>query len=223
MAFALLLTFSRGAWLVGVPISILFVAGMRGWRPLALAAGLLIVAAIAVLLLVGPGRLSLLLNPDGGTTFFRLQLWQSSWAMIRDHPVLGVGLDNFLYQYRTRYVLPTAWEEFNLSHPHNMVLDSWLRLGLPGLAVFFWLLLAFFRDGWLAYRRLPESRDRLLVLGLMGGMVYTMAHGLIDNAFFLVDLAYVFTLMLALVRWARVTADRAMNPGALGNTVSPVN
>ena len=41
---------------------------------------------------------------------------------------------------------------------------------------------------------------RLLVLGLMAGMVSFVAHGLVDNAFFLVDLAFVFMLMLALVQ-----------------------
>ena len=72
--------------------------------------------------------------------------------MIGDHPLLGVGLDNFLYAYRSHYVLPTAWEEFNLSHPHNVVLDFWLRLGLPGLMVLGWLLVAFFRRGWQVYQ-----------------------------------------------------------------------
>ena len=120
--------------------------------------------------------------------------------MIRDHPLLGVGLDNFLYSYRTYYVLPTAWEEFNLSHPHNLVFDFWLRLGLLGLLVLFWLLVAFFRRGWRVYRRLPESSERMLVLGLMAGMVNLVAHGLVDNAFFLVDLAFAFMLIIALVQ-----------------------
>jgi O-antigen ligase len=219
MAGALLLTFSRGAWLVGVPISLFFVAGLRSWKSLVLAAGVMAVALALVLIVMGPGRLMLLLDPAEGTTFFRLQLWRSSWAMIRDHPVLGVGLDNFLYHYRTYYVLPTAWEEFNLSHPHNLILDSWLRLGLPGLAVFVWLLVALFRDGWRAYQLLPESTERLLVLGLMGGMVYTVAHGLIDNAFFLVDLAYAFTLMLALIQWAGANAKGTPQPDAVASAV----
>jgi O-antigen ligase len=120
--------------------------------------------------------------------------------MIRDHPVLGVGLDNFLYHYRTRYVLPHAWQEFNLSHPHNLVLDFWLRLGLPGLFLLGWLLWAFFRRGWGVWRCLPQGDDRLLVLGMMAGMVGAIAHGLVDNAFFLVDLAFVFMLMAALVQ-----------------------
>jgi putative inorganic carbon (HCO3(-)) transporter len=203
MVTALFLTYSRGAWLLGVPASLLFLAAMRGRRTFAVTAGVLVILALVGALVVGTGRLTALMDTTEGTTFFRLQLWQSSWAMIVDHPVLGVGLDNFLYHYRTYYVLPTAWEEFNLSHPHNLVLDYWLRLGLMGLGLLLWLVATFFRKAWQCYRRLPEGYDRLLVLGLMGGMVNFVAHGLVDNAFFLVDLACVFVIMLALVqvRW----------------------
>ena len=142
---------------MGVPASLLFLAAMRGRRAVAVLCGVLVLAAVVVFLVVGTGRLTSLLDATQGTTFFRLQLWQSSWSMLRDHPLLGVGLDNFLYHYRTYYVLPTAWEEFDLSHPHNLVLDFWLRLGLPGLLVFAWLVVAFFREGWQGYRRLPDS------------------------------------------------------------------
>lgn len=200
MAGALLLTYSRGAWIVGVPASLLFLAALRGRRTLATVVGVLVVIAVIVLLVVGAGRLTSLLDTSEGTTFFRVQLWTSSLAMIRDHPVLGVGLDNFLYAYRSSYVLPTAWAEFDLSHPHNLVFDFWLRLGLPGLITAVWLLVAFYRKAWMSYRRLPEGDVQLLVLGLMAGMVNFVAHGLVDNAFFLVDLAFVFMLMLALVQ-----------------------
>jgi O-antigen ligase len=200
VAAALLLTYSRGAWLLGVPVALLFLAAMRGRRTFAIALGVLAIVAVALVLVVGAGRLTSLLETTEGTTFFRLQLWQSSWAMIRDHPVQGVGLDNFLYAYRSHYVLPTAWEEFNLSHPHNLLFDFWLRLGLSGLVVLIWLLVSFFRQGWRSYRSLPQGTARLLLLGLMGGMVNFVAHGLVDNAFFLVDLGFVFTFMLAIVQ-----------------------
>ncbi len=206
-AGALLLTYSRGAWIVGVPASLLFLGIVRGRRTLAVVVGVLIVLAILVLVVVGAGRLTSLLDTGEGTTFFRVQLWRSSVNMLLDNPVLGVGLDNFLYAYRSTYVLPTAWAEFDLSHPHNFVLDFWLRLGIMGVAVAGWLLVAFFRCAWGAYRRLPQGDERLLVLGSMAGMVYFAAHGLVDNAFFLVDLAFVFMLMLALVH--AVKGDRS--------------
>jgi O-antigen ligase len=207
MAAALLLTYSRGAWLVGVPASLLFLAAMRSRRTFAVSVGLLALVAIGVLFVGGSRRLASLLDASTGTTSFRLQLWQSSLAMIRDHPLLGVGLDNFLYHYRSYYVLPTAWEEFNLSHPHNLIFDYWLRLGLLGVGLLVWNLVAFFRRGWKAYRHSPRDMDRLLVLGLMAGMVNFVAHGLVDNAFFLVDLAFVFVLMLALVQVPRLASD----------------
>lgn len=200
LAGALFLTYSRGAWLVGVPASMLFLAALRGRRTLVLALGVAVLVIVLLLAAAGPVRLTSLLDTSQGTTFFRLQLWRSSLTMLADHPVLGVGLDNFLYQYRSYYVLPAAWEEFNLSHPHNLVLDFWLRLGLAGLALLVWLLMTFFRRGWHLYRSLPEGSDRLLVLGLMAGMVNFVAHGLVDNAFFLVDLAFAFMLMLALIQ-----------------------
>jgi O-antigen ligase len=210
MVAALFLTYSRGAWLLGIPAAVLFAlivpvaSGLHGRRRVwALVIGLLLVAVVGAALAGGTGRLASLANPTQGTTFFRLQLWRSSWTMARDHPLFGVGLDNFLYQYRTHYVLPTAWEEFNLSHPHNLVLDFWLRLGLPGLVLLGWFLAAFFRRGWCVYRhlRLGRGDDRLLVLGLMAGMVNFWAHGLVDAAFFLVDLAFVFALMVALIQF----------------------
>ena len=218
MTAALFLTYSRGAWVLGIPVSLLFLAAMRGRRALWVAVGVLIVIVVVVILIAGTGRLGSILNTEEGTTFLRLQLWESSWLMVRDHPLLGVGLDNFLYEYRTRYVMPTAWEEFNLSHPHNLVLDFWLRLGLPGLLWLGWILVLFFRRGWRVDRRLRSAsgQDRLLTLGLMAGMVNFLAHGLVDAAFFLVDLSFVFMLMVALIQlpfdtseWAHTPADLA--------------
>jgi O-antigen ligase len=212
MAGALFLTYSRGAWIVGVPASMLLLAALRGRRTLLAAIGVLLVAAVVILVLVGAGRLTALLDTDSGTTFFRLQLWRSSLAMIQDHPFLGVGLDNFLYAYRSSYVLPTAWAEFDLSHPHNFVFDFWLRLGIVGLLAIIWLLVAFYRTAWAAYRRVQEGDLQLLVLGLMAGMVSFIAHGLVDNAFFLVDLAFVFVFMLAVVQ--SVSSNRLELAGA---------
>jgi O-antigen ligase len=216
MAGAILLTYSRAAWLLGVPGALLFVSAVRGRRAFLGCIAMLALLALGMGLLGGVDRLYSLLDTTQGTSFFRMQLWRSSWAMLRDHPVLGVGLDNFLYEYRTYYVLPTAWEEFNLSHPHNLVLDIWLRIGIPGLAIIICLLVGFFRRAGRAYRSL-SGHGQLLVLGLMGGMVSFVAHGLVDNAFFLVDLGFVFMMMLALVQ---VPVFRQQQVSLTGN--SPV-
>lgn len=196
---ALVLTFSRGALLLGLPAAILFIGGMLGRRALWAALGVLAAGGVGMLPLFGTQRFRSVFDTSAGTGFFRLRLWQSAWAMLRDHPWLGVGLDNFLYQYRTRYILPDAWQEPNLSHPHNILLDFGTRLGAGGILVLLWLQLAFWRVALCLYRRLPQGEEQALTLGLMGSMVATLAHGLVDNSFFLVDLAFIFFLTLGVV------------------------
>ena len=47
-------------------------------------------------------------------------------------PYNWFGLDQFLYKYSIEYVNPQAWLERFISHPHNLVFDYWLRLGIIG-------------------------------------------------------------------------------------------
>ncbi len=198
-ALCAFLTFSKGAWLVGLPASLLVLGilagGWAGWAAL----GLVVAGAASLVPLLGTARLGSLFVGQG-TTLLRIKLWEAAWDMVRDHPLRGVGLDNFLYQY-PRYIRPEALSEPNLSHPHNFVLDFWLRLGLPGLFAFGWLEWSFFRQalGWL--RRHLDPELRALTIGLVAGMVDMLAHGLIDASFFVVELAAIFALWLALARW----------------------
>lgn len=203
ISLALYLTFSKGALLIGLPASLLAMAlfysrHSRNWRRVAasaLAGLVIIMLAVIPLSQTARFRTTFDLNP-GSTGFFRLKLWQASLAMLRDHWPLGVGLDNFLYQYRTRYILPEAWQEPNLSHPHNLILDFGTRLGLGGIILLLWLQAAFWRNAWRLYRQQPAP----LILGLMGSMIVFLSHGLVDNSYFLLDLAFAFFLTLGLVQ-----------------------
>ena len=171
----------------------------------------ILAAALALIPFLGARRFTDLLNLQSGTTFFRLQLWQSAWRMFRDHPWLGVGPDNFLYAYRSHYVLPTAWQELNLSHPHNLFLDLLTRLGLLGFLAGLWLLTATLRNA-LALLTTSDSRlatpPRLLVssplrpylLGLTAGLIAGLLHGLIDNSLFLPDLSILTIFVVAIVQ-----------------------
>lgn len=199
MVVCLFLTFSRGAWLLGVPAAILFLGLMRGRRAFLAALGGVGAAILALLPFAGLARLTSLLSLQEGTTQRRLALWKAALQMIRDHPIFGVGLDNFLYHY-PRYILPEAWQEPDLSHPHNLVLHWWVSLGVFGVGVLIWLQIAFWRSSLRLYQRLKEPDLRLLTLGLMASMVDFLAHGLVDQSYFLVDLAFIFCLTLGIIR-----------------------
>ncbi|MBC7231770.1 MAG: O-antigen ligase family protein [Chloroflexi bacterium] len=199
LAFCLFLTYSRGGWLLSFPAAALTVGLLRGRRATLFALVVIALCLLMLLPLVGTERVVSLFNLEQGTTFRRIKLWEATWAMIRDYPITGVGLDNFLYRY-PEYMLPEAWQEPDLSHPHNIVLDYWTRLGIGGVVVLIWLEGAFFRTALRLYRDLPDGNERAIILGLIASMVAMLAHGLIDNSYFLVDLAFLFFLGFGLIR-----------------------
>lgn len=201
---AFFLTFSKGGLFLGLPAAfvIIFwqwqrVNGRQTWPWLLLfgaagAAGLILIEQIPAL----AGRLSL----TGETGVFRLSLWQASLNMIADHPWFGVGLDNFLYEYRGRYILESAWRDPNLSHPHNLFLDFATRIGLPGLAIGLWLIGKLAQTLW----RLQQKASKAwlpIVVGLGAALADMLFHGLVDHSFFLVDLAFSFYLLLGTAVW----------------------
>ena len=206
MTAACVATFSKGALLLGLPVGLGLVLLGGAWRtrsrwPVWVALGMLALGGAGLGLLLRTRRFADLLNLQTGTSFTRLKLWQSALRMTLDHPLTGVGPDNFLYAYRT-YVLPDAWQELNLSHPHNIILDLWTRTGILGLAAGLWAIVAASIRGWRLFRD-GDAVTWPLALGLLAGLAAAVAHGLIDNSLFLVDLMALFVLTLGLFqRWA---------------------
>lgn len=198
---ALVLSQSAGAIFLGVPFAtatvILLARRRRALLPLV---GLGAVAVASFAIALRSARFARLLDFSSGTNFVRIRVWQSAINIIQDYPLTGIGLDQFLYAFQGRYILPDAWQEPNLSHPHNFILDFWIRLGLMGVLVFIWIQALFWKTMFRVYS-LVWQRDPILLalaVGVMGCMVNLLAHGLVDNSVFVHDLAYVFVFILAL-------------------------
>jgi putative inorganic carbon (HCO3(-)) transporter len=200
LSLAIIATFSLGTW-VGTAGALLTLAGLHSRRALArvaLGLGTLGALSAAGFVLLGVERVT-----SGATATFRRLIWTAALAMVRDHPLTGIGLDNFLYRYQLEYMPPEAWQEPNISHPHNWVLQFWLELGLLGLLAIGMVLGRFF---WLAVRQWRGgcgSEQRALIAGALASMVGLLLHGLLDNSYFLVDLAYLFWWQCTLVEIGR--------------------
>lgn len=214
LAVALVLTFSAGAWL-GAAAALVFAAAVGGKRRLALGVVLAGTALVLAGPLLGLERITSHFSPDAPTWRFRFYVWQAGLQMALDHPLLGIGMDNFLGHYPD-YMHPEAWQEPNLSHPHNLVLDFWLSVGVVGLAGAAWLVARMLRGALMLWHGASRVEARAVGLALAACTVDFLVHGFFDNSYFLVDLAIIFWLSQALVSAQREALESAIIDDPVG-------
>lgn len=161
---------------VGSFIVLLFISR---WFWLLLPIGGLLIAAVVWHL--GPMEVWTALlsldNPVGKAVVLRLDIWTQAWAMLKDMPYTGIGLNTF----------PLAQSEFYTGyligpepHAHNLFLQTALDLGLPGLVAFFWLISAWSKQVLHQLSHNSTQGSRLLLIGVLAGVGSYLAHGLID-------------------------------------------
>jgi O-antigen ligase len=199
-------SFSRGAWLgavLALAVLALVLAPGAATRPTAKGIfGTYTAYLLPLLSLMIVAGLAFSVRGDvtAGSTPPRLLLWREAFGYIRQYP-LGIGLDQFGYYHDPSYerslidpALVGTSEQY-AAHPHNLFLDIWLRLGPLGLLAIGWLLVRFFRRG----ARVVREGDAPLALGALAAMAAGLAHGLVDNYYFVPDLAIAFWLLIAFV------------------------
>jgi O-antigen ligase len=188
IGLALALTYSRGGY-IAIAV-VLLVYGLLHSRFLLLLE--VILGALGALLAWAAGALGRLLALD--TLGNRLIMWPNAWLLFRMRPITGWGLDAYYHYYRQRFPdLEATW------NPNNGLLEFLTRLGLLGLAAAAWMYGNFLARALRVYRRAAEPAFRVLALGLLGSVVYALAHGLLDGAFFAPDWAATFWVAYGLV------------------------
>ncbi len=242
---ALLWTDSRGAWL-GAAAGMGLVAlawgvpfAWRAWRGVASRDPLIyrvwrwpaLFAVLTALLVLGAAGWSLLgatllravSAGHTNTGAVRLLLWQAALHILRDHPLLGIGPDQFLYYYDPAYTshpyliarvngrLTVAALQPDLAHPHNLPLDLWLSAGLLGLVGYTLVAGALVACAARLWRQTSGRGWRAVAAaGVAGALLATLTHGMVDSAYFQPDLALAFWWGVA----ALIGLDRAPSPAA---------
>lgn len=108
----------------------------------------------------------------------RMAIWKCTWMMIKDHPLLGSGIGT--YKYNTlRYQAKFFEQGDNRSiYPygvadkaHNEYIQLWAELGTIGLAIFLWLIIAYFIYGIRYLKREKDEQKQGIMIGMMGAVV----------------------------------------------------
>lgn len=243
IALMILLIQSRGAWLgiLGV-----FVAGVvvrrrwLAWTTLALAlVGCAVLAAEVLPRLSPDARLSpsetlpsdlarIVMEMDNLTRpdwegyspnwLNRLEIWRNALLTLYDYPFTGVGMAAWPQVSAANYIYQVSGAQFvlnEMTHAHNLILEAAVNFGVLGLVAFLALLLGYFVSVGRSLRRL-SAEHRWLLLGLAGGILAHLLHGLVDAIAFGakpgVLLWAILGLSMAVVRWEADNARRTACP-----------
>ena len=170
---------ARGG-ILGVGIALLFMAycwgkKFRWW----IAGGLY--GVLAAILWLGPGSLKYLLGGSGVVASWdvRVELWSRALYMIQDFPFTGVGIGLYGRVANILYPFFLISPDEVMGHAHQMLLQIAVDLGIPGLVAYSALLGAAFSIVPFS-KTVVENSSRRVWLGLVGGLIAMLLHGMLD-------------------------------------------
>jgi O-antigen ligase len=179
---ALVLTFSRGAFVELAVVSTLFVLWRRSPRTVVLAA----VVALAVLVLAPAAVYQRMATGEGAgldaISAGRLNgLWLPLLPEVLRHPLFGSGTSSILWSEAMRQ--GAGYQVLAVTHPHNAYLESLLDMGVVGTA----LLCAYLVHVWKRLRELAadprlEPALRGFFQGAAAGLVGMLVSDFTDSS-----------------------------------------
>jgi O-antigen ligase len=205
LAIALVLTFSRGAFLALVVFAIVTLITVRPALRKPLLAIAVVTAALVVVTIIVASNTPLMASRFSYVALnYTLQtrsiIYGATWQMLTAHPILGLGLGGYVY----------VLHGFPEIYPHDVYLAFWAELGLLGLVAFLIILAGLLWRGW---RALPLAAgfERALLWGTLGTFVLWGVHGIFDTPYWKNDMSVEFWLVAAI----QVAATRRLlsNPG----------
>ena len=167
---ALIFTLSRGGWLAfALSVGLLFwFAWRRGWLSLTIP---IIAIVIGLILAVSLQEVigDRLFGDDDGSAESRVPLIVIAFKLIRSHPVLGVGINNFAFAMLEH--ARNVW----LYVVHNKYLLIWAEIGIGGLLAYIWFLLKASQHSWQCWK-LQDRTLSPLALGFGVAILGHMVH-----------------------------------------------
>jgi O-antigen ligase len=176
-------TYTRGAWIGFAAGAVSLLPTERRGRAVILVGLVLLIGVSAI----GPyelrNRVRHMLDPSEAGVLERRYMWQSGLAMWQERPLLGWGPGGVKREY-SRFALPEAYKK-RTGHVHNTPLQILIERGIPGLATWLAVWIAFYARSISILRVLdPEARlERALVVGSLAAITGFLVGGLSEYSF----------------------------------------
>jgi hypothetical protein len=133
--------------------------------------------------------------PSGVMRMPRLVLWQTALQIAGDHPVLGIGPDNYRHTYGS--YLGLAGYDTRV-HANNTYLEVLVGMGLLGAAALAWFMVAAARSTAAIVAR-ADRGSITLVAATVAACVAIAAHGVVDSFLTFTSTYVVFAIAAGLL------------------------
>ena len=117
----------------------------------------------------------------------RQKIWRAALASIKDHPLFGEGPLTYMH----------IWKQYNghnTQHAHNIFLDPPLSFGIVGILVILPYLISCIKRTYITYKL--HKNDTLVAL-IIGLIVMTYIHGLLDYTIFFIQTSFTLFMVIS--------------------------
>ncbi len=182
------LTMSRGS-MVGIVFGLFMMAIFIDRRFFYVALALVLISPFVLPASI-VNRIMSIGNLKESSSAYRISIYVATIKMIRDFLVAGVGLGSFKMVFH--YYAFAASKSF---HAHNTFLMVFAENGLIGFILYVLILVSFSRDVLFPAIH-TKSKDRYLLLGIVGGVVGSTVQGLFEHIWHNYDVMFIYFLLI---------------------------
>jgi MFS family permease len=153
--------------------------------------------------------------PTGVMRMPRSALWATALKISAEHPVLGIGPDNFRLTYG-RYLGLAAWD--SRVHANNTYLEVLVGMGATGVVALLWLIVVACRSA-IARLRAADNAAMPLVAAATAACIAIAAHGVVDSFLTFTSTYVVFALAAGVLFRAPCPPYSSVSSEAYANRV----
>jgi O-antigen ligase len=176
----LFLTFSRGGWIGFLFASLLMLFLSRRWKII-----LPLFCFFILIIVLVPGIRERALGGASG----RFSVWSGGFAMIEEHPLIGMGIGTFASD------ISAYAGGLKSQYAHNCYLQIWAETGIFALLSFLVFVVLILRRGIKVFRK----NNDYIALGIVCAIFGFLAHSFFDAHLYSLQLAMLFWFLAGLV------------------------
>ena len=122
-------------------------------------------------------------------------MWQITREVIKDNPIIGVGLGHLPFKYAFESYIRTM----PVFHSHNTYLQTLAEMGILGFILFMITLGTVYFYGTKTLLRHEDRFFKIIGAGLLAGLTGILVHGMFENILYLMKITTTFWIVISMI------------------------